>query len=82
MRDDMRAVYDVCAELGRARRNHLDMSSPHEGYAVMLEEVHELWDEVRRKDSVRNIDRMRAEACQVAAMAIRFMTDICGEGTK
>ena len=38
--------------------------------------------EVRRKDEQRDLGRMREEACQVAAMAIRFMTDICGEGTK
>ena len=79
---DMRAVHDVCAELEQARRYHPDMNSPHEGYAIILEELDELWDEVRRKDEQHDLARMRAEACQVAAMAIRFMTDICGEGTK
>ena len=76
---DIKAMQDVEAELIRARQNHWDMNSAHEGYAILLEEVHELWDEVRRKDDQHDLDRMRAEACQVAAMAIRFMTDICGE---
>lgn len=78
--DDLLALQDVADELIRARANHWDMNSPHEGYAILLEEVHELWDEVRRKDDQHDLARMRAEACQVAAMAIRFMTDICGEG--
>jgi NTP pyrophosphatase (non-canonical NTP hydrolase) len=76
---DVKAMQDVEAELIRARANHWDMNSAHEGYAILLEEVHELWDEVRRKDDQHDLARMRAEACQVAAMAIRFMTDICGE---
>ena len=79
---DFRAIYEVCAELGHARRHHPDMNSPHEGYAVILEELDELWDEVRRKDEQQDLGRMRAESCQVAAMAIRFMTDICGESAK
>ena len=77
--DDLMALQDVADELLRARQNHVDMNSAHEGYAILLEEVHELWDEVRRKDELRDPARMRAEACQVAAMAIRFMTDICEE---
>ena len=31
-------------ELIRARKNHGPMLSVHEGYAVLLEEVDELWD--------------------------------------
>ncbi|WP_088187560.1 hypothetical protein [Desulfosporosinus sp. FKA] len=42
-----------------------------EGYGVILEELDELWDEVKKhKPDVKN---MRAEAVQVAAMAMKFI---------
>ena len=50
----------------------------HEGYAVILEEMDELWANVKLKQS--HIDRdflMMMEAKQVAAMAIRFIMDCC-----
>lgn len=46
------AVSDTLDEIGaayrKARQKHAPMHSPHEGYAVLLEEVDELWDEVKR----------------------------------
>lgn len=53
--------------------------SAHEGYAVLLEEVDELWDEVRKNPKKRDIARMRAEAIQVAAMALRLIVDVCDQ---
>ncbi len=54
-------------------------NSAHEGYAVLKEEVDELWDEVKKNES-KHPDRdacLRKEAIQVGAMALRFLTDIC-----
>jgi len=68
-------VDEVCAELIRAVGRHPTFASSHEGWAVMREEMDELWDEVRKRNS--DPDRMRAEAIQVAAMAIRFVLDVC-----
>lgn len=52
-------------------------SVSHEAYGVLLEEVDELWDEVKKK----HFDRAaaRKEAIQVAAMAIRFVMNVCDE---
>lgn len=72
-----------------ASNKYPPFNSSHEGYAVMAEEVDELWDEVKRNphkapwslqdDKVYNVrkhkEMMRAEAVQVAAMAIRFIID-------
>ena len=52
-------------------------NSSHEGFAVILEEIDELWDEVKKKNDLRSHEDMRKEALQVAAMAIRFINDIC-----
>lgn len=72
-------VYEVYGEVERAQDSHHPMHSAHEGYSVILEEVDELWDEVKlnpRKNPQRNAT-MRKEAIQVAAMAIRFVLDVC-----
>jgi hypothetical protein len=54
-----------------------DFHSAHEGYAVLLEEVEELWAEVKKSPKKRDPDAMRTEAIQVAAMALRFLIDVC-----
>jgi hypothetical protein len=62
----------VIAELERAQRRFGPYVSPHEAYAVILEEADELWDEVKRRDRVA----MWGEGVQVAAVALRFHIDI------
>jgi hypothetical protein len=64
-------------ELRRAVDLHGGMRSCHEGYAVILEEVDELWEHVRLKEKLRKKSEMRTEAIQIAAMAARFVVDLC-----
>jgi hypothetical protein len=73
------AIDEVTEELRRAVENYGPFASPHEGYAILLEELDELWEEIRKKAPVSVL--LRAEARQVAAMAIRFMID-CTEEPK
>lgn len=75
----MSALLQVTDELRRATELHPPMVSAHEGYAIILEELDELWLEVMKKPSIRSKEKMLAEAKQVAAMALRFMVDICAE---
>ena len=74
------ALEMVAAEVDQAVAKHPPMHSSHEGYSVILEELDELWDEVKKQTKDRSRDRMRLEAMQVAAMAVRFMTDVCWDG--
>jgi len=70
-------TFDVMAELTRARERYpRKQSSPHEAWAILREEVDELWDEVKGKHPERN-ERMYGEAVQVAAMALRFLLEAC-----
>lgn len=62
-------------ELRRAMEKHGPMNSAHEGYAVILEELDELWDEIKLQKPDR--EKLRKEALQVAAMALRFIYDVC-----
>ena len=68
----------VSEELRKARSNFPKFNSAHEGFAILKEAVDELWEAVRMKqsDPQRN-EEMRAEAVQVAAMAMRFIEDCC-----
>ena len=68
-----KALNDVTNELQAAIENHGLFTSAHHGYAIILEELDELWDEVKKKRSVRDVKNMRAEAVQVAAMAMKFI---------
>lgn len=67
----------VIDECSMAMSKHSPFASAHEGYAVLKEEVDELWDVIKRKPDSTRKDEMRAEAIQVAAMALRFLIDVC-----
>ena len=69
------AVSSIVEEYLRASKKFGAMASAHEGYAVILEELDELWDEI--KNQIQDKEAIRAEAIQVGAMALRFLVDVC-----
>jgi hypothetical protein len=71
-----RQLRDVAHELDRAIRKFKRFNSAHEGIAVLREEYLELEREVFKRAKKRKLAKMREEAMQCAAMAIRFMTDV------
>lgn len=72
----MGVIFD---EVKKAKDNWPPFNSAHEGFAVLLEEVDELKAHVWTKQKNRDLTAMRKEAVQVAAMAIRFATEVCSE---
>ena len=69
------SAYMAIEEVHRARKIHPErFNSLHEGYAILLEEVNELWDEIRKKEPDQA--HLRHEAVQVAAMALRFISEL------
>lgn len=67
----------ICSELleevVKARIKHpKPFNSAHEGYAILKEEVEELWEDIKRDD----FDHARKELVQVGAMVIRFLLDV------
>jgi hypothetical protein len=68
-----RVLIEIGNELAIASAKHRrPLNSPHEGFAVIREEVDELWEAVRRDD----LKAALAEAVQVGAMAVRFLVDL------
>jgi len=66
----------VTEELARARKTHGPHVSYHEGYAILLEEVDELWEEVKRKSNHRNHEDALAELVQIASCAQKMAEDV------
>jgi NTP pyrophosphatase (non-canonical NTP hydrolase) len=78
-----KAINEVIEELIDIKKKRDDPNHPwrdyqsfHEGYALLLEELDELWEEVRKKPHKRDKEATRTEAMQIAAVAIRFMVDL------
>ena len=74
---DYEHFQEVAKEYIDAKSKFPPMVSAHEGFAILKEEVDELWDCVKMKqyDPLRP-EEMRKEVIQVAAMAIRFLNDV------
>ena len=66
---------EVLNELQRAKAIWKDdFKNYHEAYAVILEEVDELWDEIKKKNQDK--EKIRKEAIQSAAMLLRLITEL------
>lgn len=65
------AIRDVHDELMRSGEKHGLFHSAHEGSSVIREEFEELWDHVKA-DTGYTEDAYK-EACQLAAMGVKFM---------
>jgi hypothetical protein len=74
---------EVLNEVIRATIMYLPLNSPHEAHSVIEEEFEEFWDEVKAYNLRKGRDtrpRMREELIQLAAMAIRAITDVIDNG--
>lgn len=68
------ALAQVKREIMRAKAKHPgDFHGPHEAYGILLEEVDELWDEIKADHYDGSA---QTEAMQAAAMAVRYMVEI------
>jgi len=70
-------LFEVMQELSKAAKKFPPFKSEHEGYAILFEEVDELWDAIKNTRTKNHDVYVRGEAIQVAAMALRFLIDIC-----
>ena len=71
MADRERIMAMIFEELDKAYAKHgQDQWGRHEFYAILKEEVDELWDAIKADMPMGEV---RAEAIQVAAMVIRYL---------
>jgi len=69
--DENDTVNYIADEYRNARSKFGGFHSAHEGYAVLKEEVDEMWDAIKSND----IKHAKKEAIQVAAMALAFVLE-------
>jgi len=69
---------DIKKEFEFATNKYGSFNSLHEAYAIVLEEMNELWVEVKEaQKKPEHIKLAKKEAIQVATMAIRLIFDCC-----
>lgn len=64
-------------EFLRASDLYPDLHSNHEGYAVIKEEVDELWDAIKKCKDIKGNKEIRSELIQIGAMVIRYLDNLC-----
>lgn len=70
------ALFEVAREVRRSTAINGTFINLHEAYAVILEELDEVWDEIKKKVCERDPELIRKELVQVAAMAVRTIVDV------
>ena len=79
MREAEQFLTEVRSEVRRAETIHKPINSLHEGYAVILDELDEFWEEVRKKADQRDPMAVREELIQTAAMCVRTSVNVLGK---
>ena len=64
-------------EYYRAIKLYSNFHSNHEGYAVIKEEIDELWDAIKKTKSTVGNEKIRDELIQIGAMVVRYLNDLC-----
>ena len=76
MRSD-EALKQIENEFLRASDLYPDLHSNHEAYAVIKEEVDELWDAIKKHKGTKGNNQIKAELIQVGAMVVRYLNNLC-----
>lgn len=71
-----RIANEIVDEAVRASDLFSKFHSAHEGWGVIREEYLELEDEIRKHQSAYDYAKIRKEAIQLGAMALRFIYDV------
>ncbi len=82
MGGDMTFLEAVETEYKEARRRYKPFHSTHEGFAVIQEEVEELWEMVKKNKgtTIKDGNALMVKECiQIAAMAYAFVRDLGGD---
>jgi ABC-type transporter MlaC component len=71
------ALQEIEVEVLRAKKLFpVNFHNQHEAYAVILEEVDELWDEIKKNQKNYDLKAQRKEATQAAAMLVRLLVEL------
>lgn len=74
--EEMSIYEQIAEELECAKIHGETFASLHEGYAVILEELEEVWEITLQKKRDRDPKKLKAELIQLAAMAVKAIDSI------
>jgi NTP pyrophosphatase (non-canonical NTP hydrolase) len=66
----------VESEIMASTTLHKPFNSSHEGYAVLLEELDEVWEEIKKSKHYILSNEAKQELIQVAAVAMRMINEL------
>lgn len=66
----------VNVEICLSKDKHKPFNSSHEGYGVLLEELDEVWEEIKESKSYTLSKEAKQELIQVAAVAMRMINEL------
>lgn len=70
-------LYEIREEIERAKNMYPnDFHNQHEAYAVILEEIDELWTEIKKNQKNYDLAAQDKEATQAAAMLVRLIVEL------
>ncbi len=67
---------DIVDEVLSSKDKHKPFNSSHEGYAVLLEELDEVWEEIKKSKHYTLSNEAKQELIQVAAVAMRMINEL------
>ncbi len=71
------ALEDISREVCRAKEMYpQNFVNQHEAYAGILEEVDELWAEIKKNQKGYNLEKQKEDAKQAAAMLVMLMVEL------
>lgn len=71
-----KAVKLLISEYNRLAKK-APLHNNHEGWAVLREELDDLWNEIKKKDPDRSRDAICKEVVSLGAVAMRFIVELC-----
>lgn len=70
-------LFSIYSEIVRAKSMFPEnFVNQHEAYAVILEEIEELWAEIKKNQKNYDLNAQKKEATQAAAMLVRFLVEL------
>jgi hypothetical protein len=75
--ENTKALQAIKYEFDRANTLYPNFHSNHEAYAVIKEELDEVWDEIRKSKDIKGNETIKKELIQVGAMVLKYLDNLC-----
>jgi hypothetical protein len=67
---------EMMKEYESAKAEYSPFTSHHEGWAVIKEQLDEVWDEIKKKRGTKSQEKIMKEVLHVGAMSLRFLMEL------